>query len=331
MKKKILSIITAILLIYLILVIIFGIFGFFGKSYIIENPLDNNIADIKSEYDKNIEIKLKRGNEIKNLSLNEYLFGVVAAEMPASFHEEALKAQAIAARTYTISKMDKNIPEHNNADVCDEINHCKAYISEEELKEKYGEEWIKQYYPKIKNAVLLTDGIIATYGGEPINAVFHSTSSGITENSKDVWSGDVPYLVSVVSQGEEESPRYKDSVKFSKDEFIKKISGSGKSPTFSENASEWVGEITKNDSGSINKIKIGGVDFKGTEVRELLGLRSANFEIIIGENIIVNTLGNGHGVGMSQYGANYMAKHGYTYEQILKKYYTGIKLEKIKK
>lgn len=328
MKKKILSTITVILLIYLILVIIFGIFGFLGKSYISDDPLNSGITDIKSSYDKNKKIKLKRGNDIIEISLLEYLFGVVSAEMPASFHEEALKAQAVAARTYTISKMDKDIPEHNDADVCDNINHCKAYISEEELIDKYGESWIKEYYSKIKNAVLETDGIIATYSGEPINAVFHSTSSGMTENSKDVWSGDVPYLVSVVSEGEEESPRFEDTVKFSKDEFIKKISKSGKNPTFSDDVSNWIGEILKNESGSIKNIKIGGVDFKGTEVRELLGLRSTNFEIILGENITVNTKGNGHGVGMSQYGANYMAKHGYTYEQILKKYYTGINIDK---
>lgn len=328
MKKKILSLVTVILLIYSVLVIIFGIFGFLGKSYISDDPLSDNIADIKSNYDKNKKIKLKRGNEIKELSLLEYLYGVVSAEMPASFHEEALKAQAVAARTYTISKMNKNIPEHGDADVCDNINHCKAYISEDELTEKYGESWMKEHYPKIKNAVLETDGIIATYSGEPINAVFHSTSSGMTENSKDVWSGDVPYLVSVVSEGEEESPRFNDSVKFSKDEFIKKISQSGKNPTFSDDISSWIGEIIKNESGSIKTIKIGGVNFKGTEVRELLGLRSTNFEIALGEKITVNTKGNGHGVGMSQYGANYMAKHGYTYQQILKKYYTGINIVK---
>lgn len=330
MKKNILSLITAILLIYFILVVIFGIFGFFGKSYISDDPVGRDITDIKSSYDKNKKIKLKRGNDIIEMSLLEYLFGVVCAEMPASFHEEALKAQAVAARTYTISKMNKNIPEHKSADVCDDINHCKAYISENELIDKYGESWTKEYYPKIKDAVLKTDGIIATYSGEPINAVFHSTSSGMTENSKDVWSGDVPYLVSVVSEGEEESPRFSDSVKFSKDEFINRITKSGKNPTFSSDCSNWIGEITKNESGSIKNIKIGGVDFKGTEIRELLGLRSTNFEIIIGENITVSTKGNGHGVGMSQYGANYMAKHGYTYEQILKKYYTGVNIDRLK-
>lgn len=330
MKKNFLAVITAILGIYLFLVLIFGIFGFFGKSYIIENPLDETVTDEKSESDSAVEIRLKRDKGIENMTLNTYLYGVVAAEMPASFEIEALKAQAVAARTYTISKMNKNIPEHDGAHVCDKINHCKAYISEEELKEKYGENWIKEYYPKIKNAVSETDGIIATYSGEPITAVFHSTSSGMTENSKDVWSGDVPYLVSVVSEGEEESPRYADSITFSKEDFIKKISESGKNPVFSENTAEWIGEITKNESGSVNTIKIGGVSFKGTEVRELLGIRSTNFEIIPGDTIRINTKGNGHGVGMSQYGANYMAKHGYTYEQILKKYYTGITVEKMK-
>ena len=330
MKKKILSTIIVIFLIYLILVVIFGIFGFLGKSYISDDSISENFEDIKSSYDKNKKIKLKRGNDIIEMSLMEYLFGVVCAEMPASFHSEALKAQAVAARTYTLSKMNKNIPEHNNADVCDDINHCKAYASEDELIKKYGVSWIKEYYPKIKNAVLETDGIIATYSGEPINAVFHSTSSGMTENSKDVWSGDVPYLISVVSEGEEESPRYQDTVSFSKEEFINKMLKSGKNPIFTGDISNWIGEIIKNESGSIKNIKIGGVEFKGVEIRELLGLRSTNFEILLGENITVKTKGNGHGVGMSQYGANYMAKHGYTYEQILKKYYTGINIDKLK-
>lgn len=327
MKKKILSAVTAILDIYMFFAMIFGIFGFFGKSYNSENQSDSSKND--ESIDASVEIKLKRGDSVEKMSLQKYLFGVVAAEMPASFENEALKAQAVAARTYTKSKSGKNIPEHPDADACDDINHCKAYISEQELREKYGDDWMRDYYPKIKNAVTETDGIIAEYNGEPITAVFHSTSSGMTENSKDVWSGDLPYLVSVVSEGEEESPRYSDTVTLSAEEFKKKIEKSEKNTVFSENPSEWLGEIKRNESGSVRTVEIGGESFKGTEVRELLSLRSANFEIKLGDNVVISTKGNGHGVGMSQYGANYMAKRGYSFEQILKKYYTGITLEKM--
>ncbi len=328
MNKKILAVIIAWTGIYAVLAVIFASFGFLGKNY---TKADAGApTQIKTENNTSLgkEISLKRGDKIEKMPLETYICGVTAAEMPASFETEALKAQAVAARTYTYSKMNKNIPEHGGADVCDNINHCKAYLSEEELKSKHGEQWMNEYYPKIKNAVSETAGIIATYDGEPITAVFHSTSSGMTENSKDVWNGDVPYLVSVKSEGEEESPRYTDTAVFSLSDFKNKILSIGNNAVFSDNPQEWVGEITHNESGSVNTIVIGGVPFKGTQIRTALGLRSTNFEIAVADSVKITTKGNGHGVGMSQYGANHMAKLGYTYEQILKKYYTGIKIEK---
>ena len=322
MRKKILTNFSFFIATYMILGIICCICGFFGKKYI------KNEANTENSNDSQTEIRLKRSDEVTTLTLENYLYGVVAAEMPATFETEALKAQAVAARTYTKKKKQENNDVHLEADVCDDINHCKAYISEKELREKYGENWISEYYPKIKNAVRETDGIIATYEGKPITAVFHSTSSGMTENSGDVWSKELPYLVSVVSEGEKESPRYTDKIILTLDDFKNKLYKSGKNLKFSENKDEWIGEITKNKSGSINKITVGGIEFKGTEIRSLLGLRSTNFTIKLSDKAEIETTGNGHGVGMSQYGANYMAKQGYNYEQILKKYYTGITVEK---
>ena len=231
--------------------------------------------------------------------------------MPAEFEKEALKAQAVAARTETIKKMSFENEKHKNADVCDDINHCQAYYDTDTLKIKYGDEWYKKYYDKIKKSVDETDSIIMTYNDEPITAVFHSTSSGMTENSRDVWGGDFPYLISVESEGETESPRYYEEKSFSYEEFKKKISEL-KKVVFSENPKNWVSDIVRNESGSVKSLKICGVEFKGTEIRSALQLRSTNFEINVNENIIFNTKGNGHGVGMSQYGANYMAKNGYS-------------------
>lgn len=298
--------------------------GFFGKNYRRLTETD----DKNGSFDEKTEIRLKKDEKIVKISLREYLYGVVAAEMPASFEEEALKAQAVAARTETVKKTLFESDIHKNADVCNDINHCQAYYDENDLEKKYGQEWILKYYGKIKKSVDDTNGITAVYNDEPISAVFHSSSGGMTENSKDVWGGDMPYLVSVKSEGEEISPKYYDEKNFTLSEFKEKISGIKKTD-FSSDNSEWIESIKRNASGSVNEITICKNTFKGTQIRSAFGLRSANFEIEISENnVCFKTKGYGHGVGMSQYGADYMAKKGYNYEEILKKYYTGISLKK---
>lgn len=298
--------------------------GFFGKNF---RSLTENSGKSGS-FDEKKEIRLKTEDKIVKISLKEYLYGVVSAEMPASFEEEALKAQAVAARTETVKKTLSQNDNHKNADVCTDINHCQAYYNEKELEEKYGNEWILKYYDKIKKSVDDTDGITAVYNDEPISAVFHSSSSGMTENSKDVWGGDMPYLVSVKSEGEENSPKYYDEKSFTLNEFKEKISGIKKTDFLCDSA-KWIESIKRNDSGSVKEITICKNIFKGTQIRSAFGLRSANFEVeISGDNVLFKTKGYGHGVGMSQYGADYMAKQGYTYEEILKKYYTGISLKK---
>ncbi len=326
MKRKFLTIPVFFTVFYIFLTVVSCACGFFGIDY----NKKNNEAEMNNEKNDNaVFVNVSINNDIKKLALNEYLYGVVAAEMPASFEVEALKAQAVAARTEAVKKMSFENEAHKGADVCDNAGHCQAYYSDSDLKDKYGEDWYNNHYDKIKNAVLETDGIIATYNDEPITAVFHSTSSGMTENSKDVWGGDMPYLVSVKSEGEEQSPRYTDEKSFSFSEF-KSLISKVKAVDFWENPQGWISDIKRNNSGSINTLMICGVEFKGTQLRSALSLRSTNFEISVnGEKIIFKTRGNGHGVGMSQYGANYMAKQGYTYEDILKKYYTGISLEKM--
>lgn len=281
-----------------------------------------------SNSDKAPLVKVKLKDLVETMDIEEYLIGVVAAEMPPSFEKEALKAQAVAARTYILSKQGKKDDKHPDADVCVDSAHCKAYCTERELNERWGNDWQNIYREKIKNAVTETRGEIVTYNNEPIIAVFHSTSTGKTENSEDVWQTETPYLKSVESPGEELSPRFKSEVEISTDEFIRKISALNSEANFSGARDKWVSDYVYTEGGAVNKVNIGGCIFEGTDIRSAFGLRSALFEIKVGENVLFKVTGNGHGVGMSQYGANYAATQGNDYKEILKKYYTDTEIKK---
>ena len=299
------------------------------KGFSVESKL-NYKNEKNEENEKMISVYFHNLDEVRTVSMEEYLIGVLPAEMPPSFNEEALKAQAVAARTFIINREKAgNNEEHKGATVCTDFNHCKAYITEEEAKEKWGVDWDNIYKQKISNAVYETKGLIVTYNDEPISAVFHSTSSGKTENSEDVWQTSLPYLRSVESEGEEKSPRYTSTVSLSCDEFKSIISKANQNAVFNDNPESWIGKSEYNESGSVKTITLGGVEFKGTDVRNMFSLRSANFKITVDDNIIFNVTGNGHGVGMSQYGANYAAENGYNYEKILKKYYQGVEIGKL--
>ncbi len=282
----------------------------------------------KDENETMITVLFHKTGEINTVDLEEYLEGVVPAEMPPSFNFEALKAQAVAARTYIINRQGFENEQHKNATVCTDSTHCKAYMTDEDARLKWGIEWDKTYRHKIERAVLETKGQIVTYNDEPISAVFHSTSSGKTENSEDVWQNPLPYLRSVVSEGEEKSPRYTSEVSVSCEEFKNKIKSLDYSVEFDKNPQKWIGDIIYNESGSVKSICVGTGEFKGTQIRSAFSLRSSNFKIKIDDNsVLFSVTGNGHGVGMSQYGANYAAENGYTYEQILKKYYSGVEIK----
>ena len=218
--------------------------------------------------------------------LEDYLVGVVAAEMPPSFEKEALKAQAVAARTYILNKKGKTNDKHPEADVCKNSAHCKAYVSDDEAYNRWGESWKNEYHSKIKSAVNDTLGEIVTYQDEPIIAVFHSTSTGRTENSEDVWQSETPYLKSVESPGEELSPRYKSKVEIEKDEFKRKITSLDSSAEFNNNYSSWVGNYEYTQGGSVKKVIIGGCSFSGTQIRNAFSLRSANFNIVISDKVV---------------------------------------------
>lgn len=285
-------------------------------------------SQIKSA-DAQVQVYVADENRVEDMKINDYLKCVVAAEMPVDFELEALKAQAVAARTYLYSHIEQvrqgNVAAgHNGAVVCTDSTHCQAYITEQKRRDSW-EGDIDAKWNKISAAVEDTSGQVMTYDGEIISAVFHSTSSGNTEAAVDVWGSDVPYLQSVASEGDEKSPKFHSELVMSEEDFRsraeEKISGMDRSKAL-------IGNIIRSDAGGIVTIELGGVEVEGTEFRSIFSLRSTNVEIEQTDgDIIMSVKGYGHGVGMSQYGADYLASQGKDYEEILKTYYTGIKIE----
>lgn len=279
-----------------------------------------------SEDESTVRVYIKDEDKVVTMEKNQYLKEVVSAEMPAEFHEEALKAQAVAARTYLKSREGEYKDEHKGADICTDSTHCKAWMSEVERKESWDKEKRNEYWNKISKAVEDTDGELITYDGKPISAVFHSTSSGHTESAEDVWGSYVPYLISVKSDGEELSPNYKSQKTVTKDEFIKTTDDNIENTDWS---GDLYSDIKRTPSGGIKEITVGGISIKGTQLRSIFELRSTNITITEeNDTITFDVVGNGHGVGMSQYGANYLANGGMRYTDIIKKYYTGVEIIK---
>lgn len=282
-----------------------------------------------------VKVLKKDSNQIVEIDLEEYIKGVVACEMPGEFEKEALKAQAIAARTYAMSRMamfeDGGHPDHTSAPLCDSV-HCQVYRSMEEIKEIKSAEWIKKYKDKISDAVESTQGLVMTYNNELVNQpLFHSTSGGKTENSEDVFTAAVPYLRSVESPYEKEAPHFKDSVTIDLKTFKSKIASKYSNLIIDLSSVENNVQIKeRSDGGRVSKIKVGNLVLSGRDVREILGLRSANFAIKAeGSTVTFNTIGYGHGVGMSQWGANGMAQKNHSYDEILKHYYKGVDIQNI--
>ena len=297
------------------------------------NVVQNKVEETDYDYSKYGTVKLlhKENNKVEELPIDEYLYGVVSAEMPASFEEEALKAQAVVARTYTIYKIIHNEGKHKEADICDDSTCCQAWISEKDRKAKWDDDEKESNWSKILNAVNSTKGKIITYEGEPINAFFHSNSGGETEAPVDVWGGSgYPYLQSVSTSGEDAYSQYSSEVELSKDEFIKKIKEvhNNFKIDFADKDCIKIEEYT--DGNRVKKIKIGNLELSGVEVRTIIGLRSANFKVTIdGDNIKFEVTGYGHGVGMSQTGADSLAKEGKTYQEIIHHFYTDVEIENI--
>ena len=282
------------------------------------------------EYNKYGTIKLlhSKTNQIEEIQLDEYLYGVVSSEMPANYEAEALKAQAVVARTYTIYQIINNNGKHENAEICDDSNCCQAWISKQDRLEKWEAEEAEENWNKIVDAVDSTKGEIITYNGEPINAFFHANSGGITESSLNIWGEvDYPYLKSVETSGEEGYTQYKSEVILTKEELLNKLKTKYEDCSIDFSNQDCIQILEYTTSGRVKTIKFGNTEIAGTEARTLLELKSTNFAFKIdGENIIFSVIGYGHGVGMSQTGADALAKEGLKYDEIIKHFYTDVEI-----
>ena len=279
---------------------------------------EKKLKEIELKYLSNIMVRVKRSSgNVESVPLEEYVVGVVAGEMPVSFELEALKAQSVASRTYVMKRLGGN----GEYDVVDTVSN-QVYLDDNELKEKWKDNYVS-YINKVRQVVNETSMECLEYDGELIDAMFFSTSNGYTEDSGEFFSTSLPYLKSVDSSYDKEvSSVFQDSKNISLQEFYERLG-------LSYQSSLKITDVSRTNSHRVKSLKINGKEFSGKDVYYKLGLRSSDFEIeLVGSNVVIQTKGYGHGVGMSQYGALGMAKKGFSYREILMHYYTGTTLVK---
>lgn len=271
-----------------------------------------SVTSVKKKKDEKITILRTETNEKLKLDMTDYLVGVVSAEISPLFSDEAIKAQAIAAHTYALYQTKKGVT------ITDDYKKHQGYISPEEAKEKWGEKY-EIYSKKITSCVEEVKDKVITYEGEIILPAYFALCSGKTENSEDIWGGKLPYLVSVTSEGDRLSPDLISEKKVSREEFENFTGFSlGETPVFSLDCTE---------AGAVKKLTVNGKTFEGNNVQKAFNLKSNNFSLTYSENTFLFTVtGNGHGVGMSQYGADFMARQGAKADEILRHYYTGVEI-----
>lgn len=319
--------------IFAIMVIIIPMIGFLAPSA--ENAtVSEAVSEISEQntvqiqpYDNFILLDSASG-EIKKMTISEYVKGAVLAEMPASFHDEALKAQAVAAHTYAVRRIQQQLaypdPELKGAYASDDSTRYQAYFSPEQAAYFYGSLY-EEYDGKITALVNEVINEIIVYNGEPVVAAFHSSSCGMTESAENVWGTHIDYLVPVESPEKTEPV----TVTFTADELSARLTQSEYGITLPENKQEWLKIISTGTSGSVTEISAGDIILSGIQLRTLLNLKSANFTFKYNadsDSFVFTTKGSGHGVGLSQYGAEAMADQGYTYKEILLHYYKGAEI-----
>ncbi len=320
MKKIIILLSSLVILAFLLPVIIVSIW---------QGGLLLQKATEKASSPHTIKSYIVSAQKVEEFNLEEYLPGVLAAEMPASFPEEALKAQAVAARTYIANRVQSPIKseEHFGADICTNPAHCKAWCSKEEALAKWSATDGEKNWQKLVTAAEQTKGEIMLWEDKPVSAVFYAISSGRTESAKDVWGSDIPYLQSVGSPEDVNAPGYESTAEFSTKDFRDRILSSALAD-LNVPPEKWIGESTRTEGGSVAQIIIGGKAFKGMEIRSLFGLRSHNFKLEYrDEKFIFTVKGYGHGVGMSQWGAKFLADEGKSYREILLTYYKNVDIK----
>lgn len=311
-----------------VIILVFTMPIVFTNKFETKEVVSQNIIEEKFDYGDYSMIKLlhiENGN-IEEIDLDTYLFGVVASEMPASFELEALKAQAVVARTYTIYQM-KNSNKHEGADICDSSLCCQAWITKENRFARWEENMREEYWSKITRAVMETKGKIIMYNNEPINAFFHSNSGGKTELAINVWGGNLPYLQTVETSGEDAYTSYNSEIEVSKDDLIKKMLEKYSEFRIDFDNQDCIKIIEYTEGGRVQKIKIGNKEISGVECRQIFGLKSAKFNFeILKSSVKFFVTGYGHGVGLSQCGSDALAKQGKKYDEIIKYYYKDVEI-----
>lgn len=293
-----------------------------GTAQTGEMPLPGEPADEPAPLPETLRVL--RGGEVEEMALQDYLVGVVAGEMPASFPPEALKAQAVAARSYALYCAASG--KHQDADVCTEPGCCQAWLDGESMRQNWGEDY-EENLARVRAAVEDTAGESLCYRGEPVFAAFHASSAGATEDCGAVWNPQ-PYLISVDSpETARDVPGYISSLRCAPIDFRDVILSAYPQADFSGPEEEWIGELRRDSSGRVSAAVLGGVEIPGKELRRLFSLRSTAFTLDYREGDFLFTVtGSGHGVGMSQYGAMVMARDGADYREILAHYYPGTEL-----
>lgn len=281
-------------------------------------------------WDENQPVRvLLEDGSVAQLTMAEYLWRVTAAEMPASFEPEALAAQAVCARTYSLWKLRAGSHQGSGADLCSDSHCCQAYIEPDEAARRWGDA-AEAYGEKIAAAVAATDGVVLTYGGEVIQAAFFSSAAGQTEDAAEVWGNALPYLVAVDSPEGDEVPNYRTTVTLTAREVRELAAELHPDADLSGNPAEWIRDVRYTASGRVARLTLGGTALSSGAARELFGLRSASFTVEESDGVFTfSVTGYGHGVGMSQYGANAMAKAGSSWQEIVAHYYTGAAAEQL--
>ena len=329
-KQVVATALALLLVLFLLPLLLFGTGGLEQTEQAAptgELPIDRTVVTPSPSADSQTQIRVAlTDGSVLTLGLDQYLWRVVAAEMPASFELEALKAQAAAARTYTLSKLGRTVEKHPDADVCTDITCCQAYIDPDQAAANWGDNGAA-YTAKITSAVSETDGMAVLYDGQPIQAVFFSSAAGRTVDAVEVWGNSVPYLTGVDSPEGDEVPNYHSTVTFTPEEFKSKLLAQYPDADLSGDPAGWFQNTVPNSAGGVEQVDVGGVTVSGGALRTLLGLRSTSFTVTAGsQGVTFSVTGYGHGVGMSQYGANALARQGKTYDEILKWYYTGVEV-----
>jgi stage II sporulation protein D len=319
---------TSFLLIFVVIGVPIMIAG--NWRSVSEAPPVANVA-YAGPSDLQVTIWFPTQQELKQMPLEEYLLGVVAAEMGPDFETEALKAQFLAARTYTVRRMHtfggKGCPLMVKADVCASVEAGQAYLSLDELKERDGSQAAKRYWQRLQEARDATRGLIITYRGAAIDAVYHSSSGVATASAEDYFGHRVPYLQSVPDPYGKEAPNWEQSKELTRSDLAQGLSGVA---IPAATGASLVAVVRMTPTGRVSEVRVGDTVLTARQFREKLGLRSTQFTLQWKDDkLVVTTEGYGHGVGMSQWGANGMAKRGATFTDIIKHYYQGVAIEPI--